>query len=254
MEISVGPRRQAGSREADAEIACDRGCDAHLPAGILGLEVTPANAACKFVLEPEEDEPAAGVDSAILGVLKRFLASGISTHATSYIVTSSQITFESVVNQVNAIDFGLAKKFRDPKTHLHIPYRENKNFTGTARYTSTIWALSNLVRHDDLESLAYVLIYYEEAEYDHIMKRKMTTKLFGNDEHTAALQHPFRNMDFSHGLLYINTNNTVNPIVIDPQYYSHLADVVMMHEGIKFARNVNVTFGTTLGAEITPGD
>lgn len=39
-------------------------------------------------------------------------------------------------NQVNIIDFGLAKKFRDPKTHLHIPYRENKNLTGTARYTS----------------------------------------------------------------------------------------------------------------------
>jgi casein kinase I homolog HRR25 len=39
-------------------------------------------------------------------------------------------------NQVNVIDFGLAKKFRDPKTHLHIPYRENKNLTGTARYTS----------------------------------------------------------------------------------------------------------------------
>lgn len=59
--------------EADAEIACDRGCDARLPAGILGLGVTPANAACRFVLEPEEkeDEPAAGVDSAILGVLKR---------------------------------------------------------------------------------------------------------------------------------------------------------------------------------------
>jgi len=35
-------------------------------------------------------------------------------------------------NQVTVIDFGLAKKFRDPKTHLHIPYRENKNITGTA--------------------------------------------------------------------------------------------------------------------------
>ena len=39
-------------------------------------------------------------------------------------------------NQVNIIDFGLAKKYRDPKTHLHIPYRENKNLTGTARYAS----------------------------------------------------------------------------------------------------------------------
>lgn len=39
-------------------------------------------------------------------------------------------------NQVNVIDFGLAKKYRDPRTHLHIPYRENKNLTGTARYAS----------------------------------------------------------------------------------------------------------------------
>ena len=34
------------------------------------------------------------------------------------------------------IDFGLAKKFRDQRTHQHIPYREHKNLTGTARYTS----------------------------------------------------------------------------------------------------------------------
>jgi len=33
-------------------------------------------------------------------------------------------------NQVNVIDFGLAKKYRDPKTHLHIPYRENKSEFG----------------------------------------------------------------------------------------------------------------------------
>lgn len=39
-------------------------------------------------------------------------------------------------NQVYIIDFGLAKKFRDPRTHAHIAYRENKNLTGTARYAS----------------------------------------------------------------------------------------------------------------------
>lgn len=34
------------------------------------------------------------------------------------------------------IDFGLAKLFRDPRSHSHIPYREGKNLTGTARYAS----------------------------------------------------------------------------------------------------------------------
>eukprot|EP00947_MAST-08B_sp_MAST-8B-sp1_P005236 g5236.t1 len=39
-------------------------------------------------------------------------------------------------NVIHIIDFGLAKRYRDPRTHQHIPYRENKNLTGTARYAS----------------------------------------------------------------------------------------------------------------------
>lgn len=34
------------------------------------------------------------------------------------------------------IDFGLSKKYRDIKTHQHIPYKENRTLTGTARYSS----------------------------------------------------------------------------------------------------------------------
>lgn len=59
----MGPAEDSESDvpgEADAEIGCGRGCDARLPAGILGLRV-----------EPEEEEPTAGVDSATVGVLKR---------------------------------------------------------------------------------------------------------------------------------------------------------------------------------------
>ena len=37
--------------------------------------------------------------------------------------------------QCYIIDFGLAKKFLS-KDGTHIPYRENKNLTGTARYAS----------------------------------------------------------------------------------------------------------------------
>ena len=39
-------------------------------------------------------------------------------------------------NLVYVIDFGLAKKYRDARTHQHIPYRENKNVTSTERFAS----------------------------------------------------------------------------------------------------------------------
>lgn len=39
-------------------------------------------------------------------------------------------------NLVHVVDFGMAKQYRDPKTKLHIAYRERKSLSGTARYMS----------------------------------------------------------------------------------------------------------------------
>ncbi|RDX68651.1 Casein kinase 1-like protein 6, partial [Mucuna pruriens] len=89
-------------------------------------------------------------------------------------------------NQVYAIDYGLAKKYRDLQTHRHIPYRENKNLTGTARYASVNTHLGiEQSRRDDLESLGYVLILpwqglkagTKKQKYDKISETKVSTPI-----------------------------------------------------------------------------
>ncbi|XP_010481777.1 PREDICTED: casein kinase 1-like protein 7 isoform X1 [Camelina sativa] len=95
-------------------------------------------------------------------------------------------------NQVYIIDFGLGKKYRDLQTHKHIPYRENKNLTGTARYASVNTHLGvEQSRRDDLESLGYVLMYFikgslpwqglkagtKKQKYDRISEKKVSTPI-----------------------------------------------------------------------------
>ena len=62
---------------------------------------------------------------------------------------------------VHLIDFGLSRRYRDPKSHQHIPYKENKMLTGTVRYSSlnTHFGFEQS-RRDDLESVGFVFIYF----------------------------------------------------------------------------------------------
>lgn len=93
---------------------------------------------------------------------------------------------------VYVIDFGLAKRFRDPKTGEHIPYRDGKNLTGTARYASVNTHLGiEQSRRDDLESLGQLLIYFNKGQlpwqglpartkkekYEKIRDKKLSTSI-----------------------------------------------------------------------------
>lgn len=91
---------------------------------------------------------------------------------------------------VHVIDFGLAKRYKDPKTNQHIPYRNGKSLTGTARYASVNTHMGiEQSRRDDIEGIIYVLLYFlkgslpwqgltahnKNDKYKKIMDTKMTT-------------------------------------------------------------------------------
>jgi casein kinase 1 len=104
----------------------------------------------------------------------------------------------------------MAKQYRDPKTKQHIPYRERKSLSGTARYMSINTHLGRGMRvfcliychsehseileqsrRDDLEALGHVFMYFlrgslpwqglkaatNKQKYEKIGEKKQTTPI-----------------------------------------------------------------------------
>ena len=107
------------------------------------------------------------------------------------------------ISTIYLCDFGLAKRFRDAKTGNHIPYVTKKHFIGTPTFASVYTHLGcEQSRRDDLESLAYILIYLgtgtlpwkglkakgKDEKYSKILSKKMNTK---NDELLKGLPNEF---------------------------------------------------------------
>ena len=62
---------------------------------------------------------------------------------------------------IYVIDFGLSKKYRSDRTGNHIQFCVTKKMNGTARYASTNSLRGvEISRRDDLESLAYMILYF----------------------------------------------------------------------------------------------
>jgi len=170
-------------------------------------------------------------------------------------------------NIVYIIDFGLAKRYRDPRSHQHIPYRDHKNLTGTARYASLNTHLGyEQSRRDDLESLGFVFMYFirgslpwqglraqtKKLKYEKISQKKIETKIEelcqGYPEEFAQYLNYCRNLRFEDKPDYYYLRTLFrNLFQREGHKYDFIFDWMTQNPSANATNNLADTNGSTFG-------
>ncbi|ORY47223.1 kinase-like protein, partial [Rhizoclosmatium globosum] len=112
-------------------------------------------------------------DNFLIGRLPRNseLVANIGKSSDPYgVVANHSILEPHPAAQIHIIDFGMAKMYRDPKTKQHIPYREKKSLSGTARHVF-MYFLRGALPWQGMKAAT------NKQKYEKIGEKKRTTPL-----------------------------------------------------------------------------
>ncbi|KAJ3198752.1 casein kinase I [Entophlyctis luteolus] len=166
-----------------------------------------------------------------------FLIGRLSRQEPFPILQTHSATHPHPASMVYMVDFGMAKQYRDPKTKAHIPYREKKSLSGTARYMSVNTHLGReQSRRDDLEALGHVFFYFlrgslpwqglkaatNKQKYEKIGETKQTTPIAelceGLPEEFGIYQNYARDLKFDEQPDYEYLKGLLNKVLAKNGY------------------------------------